>query len=80
MNETRPPSPTSNTSRWCFLGRRTPRGEIVYFTQILVIYSVIVVSLFNLTRGHEPSSLWISLLSSCLGYVLPNPNLKTHDG
>lgn len=64
-------------SRW--FGKLLPPPGVVFICQMLIIYVVIGVSLFNLTRGggdeHE-GKLWIVLLSSCLGYMLPNPKLK----
>ena len=32
------------------------------------------------TVGHGDSTLWTALLSSSLGYLLPNPSLKREDG
>jgi len=63
---------------WNFLGRRVPKSQIVFICQMVVIYVVIAVSLFNLTSTTERAAekhLWIALLSSCLGYVLPNPSI-----
>ena len=61
---------------WRVFGRRVPRSEIVFFCQMILIYVVVGVSLFNLTRGHEVDHLWVALLGSCLGYVLPNPSIE----
>ena len=33
-------------------------------------------SIYNLTTGHGDSNLWTALLSSSLGYLLPNPTLR----
>ena|ERR1700729_2108306 len=67
----------SSVSLW--FGKLLPRPEVVFISQMLVIYVVIGVSLVNLTRGtgdaHE-GKLWIALLSSCLGYILPNPKVE----
>jgi hypothetical protein len=41
------------------------------------LYTVIVVSIYNLTVESENSTLWTALLSSCLGYLLPNPTIKS---
>jgi hypothetical protein len=38
---------------------------------------VIVVSIYNLTVESENSTLWTALLSSCLGYLLPNPTINS---
>ena len=80
MNEHSPPTSLTSSTKWCFLGNTVPRSEVVYFVQIFVIYSVIISSIINLSIGTEPISLWISLLSSCLGYVLPSPSLKSSNG
>jgi hypothetical protein len=61
---------------WSVFGREVPKGEIVFFSQVILIYMVICISLYNLSTGRDDSNLWISLLSGCLGYVLPSPSLK----
>ena len=63
-------------SNWNFFGRAVPKNEIVFATQTLMLYIVIIVCLIDLTRGREDSNLWTALLSSSLGYMLPNPSLK----
>ena len=74
-----PPAPTSTRKSylWDIFGKSVPRGEIVFVCQMIVIYVVIGVSLFILTRGTDAADkqLWIALLSSCLGYLLPNPRI-----
>ena len=67
---------TTGARNW--FGKILPRPEIVFVCQMVVIYSVIAVSLFNLTRGDADApegKVWIALMSSCLGYMLPNPKL-----
>jgi hypothetical protein len=44
------------------------------FVSVLILYTVIVVSIYNLTVESENSTLWTALLSSFLGYLLPNPH------
>jgi len=61
---------------WSFFGSEIPSTEIVFFCQIVAIYVIICTSLYNLTVGSEPANLWITLLSSCVGYLLPSPVLK----
>ena len=65
---------------WHILGTECPKGEIVFLCQVVVLYTVIVVSIYNLTVGHGDSTLWTALLSSSLGYLLPNPSMKRDDG
>jgi hypothetical protein len=72
-------SGSSSTHRWPVCGSRLPKDEIVFACQIIVIYVVIALSLVNLTlyrNEADSKQLWTALLSSCLGYILPNPSIK----
>ena len=65
------------TDGWHIFGSRgCPKEEIVFLCQVIILYTVIVVSIYNLTVAHDDSTLWTALLSSSLGYLLPNPSLK----
>ncbi len=61
---------------WRLCGNECPKAEIVFLCQIVVLYTVIVVSIYNLTRGTGDSNLWTALLSSCLGYLLSSPSMR----
>ena len=63
------------TRFWDMFGRKLPRSEIVFFCQTFLIYVVVVTSLVNLTLKNGPINLWIALLGSCLGYLLPHPSI-----
>lgn len=63
-------------NQWRMFGYRFPKAECVFFAQTLILYTVIITSLINLTLGTEPNAVWCTLLSSCLGYMLPNPSIK----
>ena len=66
----------SNGEKWHLLGTRVPQAEIVYFCQMIIVYVIIITSIINLSLQNGSSELWISLLSSCIGYALPSPKLK----
>lgn len=69
--------PMSGVSMWRVLGKRVPREELVFGCQMIVVFAVVVASIYNLsTDSGGRSELWTALLSSCLGYILPNPRLK----
>jgi hypothetical protein len=51
--------------------------EVVYLSQIVILLIVMLTSLYNLTTKSGDDSLWTALLTSCLGYILPNPKLKS---
>ena len=62
--------------RWQWCGDSYPKQEIIFCAQTLLVYIVCIASLANLSYGTSESSLWICLLSSCIGYMLPNPSVK----
>lgn len=62
--------------QWEFCGHGVPKSEIGFFCQIIILYTVIIISIFNLTKGNGDSNLWTALLSSSLGYLLPHPTIK----
>ena len=80
-----PPPPPAHqelrprTRLWHMFGRRVPRSEIVFCCQTLLVYVVVVTSLVNITLSNGPLNLWIALLSSGLGYLLPHPSLDKTD-
>ena len=61
---------------WHIFGTECPKEEIVFLCQVIILYTVIIVSIYNLTVAHDDPTLWTALLSSSLGYLLPNPSLK----
>ena len=62
---------------WCCSGSRVPKVEIVYLCQVLLILSIVLASINNLTNQQGDQQLWVALLSSCMGYLLPNPSIKS---
>ena len=66
----------SNNPQWQFCGQGVPISEIVFFCQVIILYSVILTSIYNLTKENRDSNLWTALLSSNLGYLLPYPTIK----
>ena len=67
-----------SNARWTFLGTSLPK-EIVYFCQILLVYAIVVTAIVNLSLHSHNTELWVSLLSSAIGYALPSPTLHRPD-
>ena len=57
-------------------GGKVPKQEIIYLSQVVLIYIVVVTCVVNLTLWDVNQSLWASLLSGCIGYILPSPKLR----
>ena len=67
----------SNSLRnWKLCGNTTlPKREIVFFVQVILVYIVAITALVNITLGAT-QELWVVLLTSSLGYMLPAPSLS----
>ena len=70
---------SSSKSSWKFCNQTTlTRSEVVFFVQMFVILLLISLSIVKLTllkTNCKETSVWISILSSIVGYILPNPRL-----
>lgn len=60
---------------WTCCNENVPSNEMVFFAQVIMVYIVIITCIVNLSLQNEPRELWIALLSSSLGYILPSPQL-----
>jgi hypothetical protein len=74
------PGDSGSDRPWYFLGQSVPKSEIVFGAQVLLIYIIVITAIVNLSLNNETgeSKIWIILLSSCLGYILPSPKIKKH--
>jgi hypothetical protein len=69
---------TRSVSSSCLLcGERIPKNRVTFVAQIIAIFGIIILSAVNLClNSGSNKELWIALLSSAVGYVLPSPGLK----
>lgn len=63
-------------SEWSWCGARVPKNQVTFMTQVFLIYGIIAVSLSQLILQSSDRELWLVLLSTSIGYVLPSPRLK----
>lgn len=63
-----------NGDEFCL--KRMPKNQILFFAQIFLIYCIIAVSLSQLILESTEKELWLVLLSTSVGYILPSPRLK----
>ena len=68
---------TSNQEgeRWYILGKSVPKQEIVFFSQVIILYILIFTCIINLSLNSS-SQIWTSILSTCIGILVPNPSIK----
>ncbi len=67
---------TSKGSSWTLFGRPTQQDKIVYFSQVAILYVIILFCLINLTIQTPTSERWGNLLSIGIGLMCPNPQFK----
>jgi len=61
---------------WRWFGRNIPKGEVVYFCQVIVLFVVIISCIINLSLHNGNSEMWVSLFGYSLGAILPPPKIK----
>ncbi len=52
------------------------KSAIVFATQMIVVLTVVTAAIVNLSWKEENKEMWISLLCSTIGYVMPAPKLR----
>lgn len=66
----------TKTKDFSCCGNRVPKNQFTYISQIIVIYGIIITAIVHLSLQSPNRELWLILLSSSLGYILPSPGLK----
>ena len=55
----------------------SPRSKnVLFFAQILIIFTIVLASIINLSISNTHTDLWIALTASCLGSLMPGPKLR----
>ena len=64
-------------SSWKCLGRSCNRSLVVFLSQFLVNLIILACAIFRITVATtcEETTVWIAILSSTVGYILPSPKL-----
>ena len=63
--------------RFPVMEHKIAESELALFiVQVALIFVVVCVSLLNLTNQWGNQNLWTVLLTSSLGYIMPNPRFK----
>ena len=69
----------SEKKSWKFCNNVTlPRSEVVFVAQMVVILILLTFCILKLSftkLSCEGTSVWFSILSGLVGYVLPNPRI-----
>ena len=62
---------------WKFCNFTLSRSFAVFISQVVVALFIVVFSCVNifLSKQCEDSTIWIAILSSVIGYFVPNPKI-----
>ncbi len=62
---------------WILCNQHLPRSEIGFFTQTILVFLIVIVSISCLiiAKTCEETTVWVAILSSSVGYMLPAPKL-----
>lgn len=66
--------PVDTAELKCCGGSCSSKSDALFFAQIGIVYILIIISLINLTAAVSPTELWVSLLASAVGYLMPTPD------
>jgi hypothetical protein len=62
---------------WKLCCTKVPKEQVVFICQVVTALIVIVCGLLNIALTKENTSLWATLVSGAVGYLLPSPRLNT---
>ncbi len=67
----------SERKSWKFCETSIPRSEVVFLCQVSIIFVLIVFCCVKLCLSVtcEETTVFVAILSSAVGYILPNPKL-----
>ena len=62
---------------WKFFGRTCNRSLLVFMCQFFVIVLILACAIVRimLSTTCEETTVWVAILSSTVGYILPSPKL-----
>ena len=62
---------------WKFFGRKCNRSLLVIMCQFFVIVLILACAIVRimLSTTCEETTVWVAILSSTVGYILPSPKL-----
>jgi len=68
----------STNKHWTCGELHFSRALLVFLSQVALIYIVVGFAIFNLSFSSrkDDDKLWVAVLASCIGYLLPSPNLR----
>ena len=51
------------------------KAEVVFFVQIIFLFTIMIFSMVQIINKVENQEIYFSLLSSCIGIIIPSPTI-----
>ena len=53
------------------------KAEVVFFVQIIFLFTIMIFSMVQIINKVDNQEIYFSLLSSCIGIIIPSPTITT---
>ena len=53
------------------------KAEVVFFVQIIFLFTIMIFSMIQIINKASSPEIYFSLLSSCIGIIVPSPTITT---
>ena len=53
------------------------KAEVVFFVQIIFLFTIMIFSMIQIINKANSPEIYFSLLSSCIGIIVPSPTITT---
>ena len=51
------------------------KAEVVFFVQIIFLFTIMIFSMVQIINKVDNQEIYFSLLSSCIGIIIPSPTI-----
>jgi hypothetical protein len=62
--------------KWALCCSSLHKAEIVFFVQVIFLFTIIIFCMIQIINGAPSQEIYFSLISSCLGILVPSPSLS----
>lgn len=52
------------------------KAEVVFFVQIIFLFTIMIFSMVQIINKVDNQEIYFSLLSSCIGIIIPSPTIS----
>jgi hypothetical protein len=67
------------TDKWRLCCSSVYKAEVVFMTQILFLFTILIFSIVQITMRAENLEIYFSLISSIIGILIPQPKMNKNE-